>query len=246
MSKEITRLVLLAHGHLGSPFDLLHVAETFAPLGFVVAAPEFADSVSGGVTPSGAAADRGAVVDAVIQRFQADGFETSLFLGHSKGGGTAVRTALQSRWRLGRVCICADDAADYRGQDPLLTIASQGDTTFTSDWAAFFQSIKRQAAGGLYAGAGGAAELAADLNPPRMSALLFTPPDPDVPLPSHVSFIDSRVSAALVRVGRPLFPLARCLGVDVLGLDTFANRPDGDACSAMVLPAIVRWAESRK
>ena len=63
---EKTHAIIFAHGFLGSRFDQAHVCEALASDGFVVLAPEFAESLAGSFVPNDLT-DRPAIVQAKKQ-----------------------------------------------------------------------------------------------------------------------------------------------------------------------------------
>ena len=63
---EKTDAIIFAHGFLGSRFDQAHVCEALASDGFVVLAPEFAESLAGSFVPNDLT-DRPAIVQAKKQ-----------------------------------------------------------------------------------------------------------------------------------------------------------------------------------
>ena len=64
--------VIFCHGYLGSRLDFCHVCEALAGEGFLVAAPELAESLSATFDPV-AATSRGAIVAAALRRLRWDG-----------------------------------------------------------------------------------------------------------------------------------------------------------------------------
>ena len=119
--------VVLAHGFLGSRFDLVHIAERLAALGFTVAAPEFPDARSGE-----GGASRAEVLQRVIEGLRDEGFDTGGrvgLAGHSAGSGTIVMgTSMGSRFP--RVCIAGYIPSEDQPlpEGPFLVVASAGDS----------------------------------------------------------------------------------------------------------------------
>ena len=81
--------IIFAHGYLGSRFDMLHLCEELAQCGFVVAAPDFAESLSGKVPLR--EVTRQDIMEELLTRLQKE-FAVKHFgiVGHSAGGGTVT------------------------------------------------------------------------------------------------------------------------------------------------------------
>jgi hypothetical protein len=60
-------------------------------------------------------------------------------------------------------------------------------------------------------------------------------------MPSHISFLDAEANAALVRVLRPLLPLAKLLRLPTLDFDVYVQRIDAEATAAAVRPSIIEF-----
>ena len=90
--------VILCHGYLGSRFDLVDMAEALASAGFLVAAPEFAESLSspdttpafarpGAPVPVNPSASRNTIVSAVLSDIVSGRFGIDCGDGDGVGGG---------------------------------------------------------------------------------------------------------------------------------------------------------------
>ena len=98
--------MVLCHGYLGARYDLVDFAEALAAAGFVVAAPEFAESLAdpsttpgyarpGAPPPVNPTASREEIMDAVLSqvlegRFGVDVKRDVAILGHSAGAAMAM------------------------------------------------------------------------------------------------------------------------------------------------------------
>lgn len=237
-------MVVFAHGYLGSRFDMLHLAELLVSKGFVVAAPEFAESLSASFEPS-ATTTRGAIMDAALRKLRADFGPGKLGLvGHSAGAGTAI--ALSGAFPLGRAAI-AGGGFGYSGDDPLMVVSSEGDCLFRRRWADIRAIASTPtSAVAVYSNAQGAMTLASSAYAayPKRAALLFDD-DSSAAAPSHISFLDPRSNDAMTEFLSPLLPLAQLLRVPVLDFDVYQERRDSEATAEVVLPALSRFFESR-
>ena len=255
--------VVLCHGYLGARYDLVDFAEALAAAGFVVAAPEFAESLAdpsttpsyarpGAPPPVNPTASREEIMDAVLSqvlegRFGVDVKRDVAILGHSAGAGTALRT----KGNFARVAIAGFRDVDAAVcDDPLLVIASAGDGVIS-----LYPSNGRFGASPGIAAAvdalpvpvarldgqnGGLAVLSDEA--PRTAFVTYDGANPSE-LPSHISFLSARTNAAMVDVLAPLLPLARALDVPLLDFDKYALRPgsEANAVGQTLVPAVVAW-----
>ena len=148
------KVAVLCHGYLGSRFDLVDLAEALASEGFLVLAPEFAESLASPETtpayarpgeppPTHPSATRDEVVDAALRAFAPGFFEASdvgasggaprvVIAGQSAGASTA--TSARGPFAA-RVAIAGFrppppeslEAREALTRDPLLVVASAGD-----------------------------------------------------------------------------------------------------------------------
>ncbi|QDZ24767.1 hypothetical protein HOP50_14g73040 [Chloropicon primus] len=246
-SRSSLKAVILCHGYLGSRFDLVDLAEGLAKSGFVVAAPEFAESLSCSETLPKASQDGigiGAARDDILREVQAqvlsDRFgikeKSSISLvGHSAGAGTAVLT----RGRFGaRVAI-----AGFRKQqedavlDPLLVIASEGDNVIGIEGINASVASVGFAVPQFDSPRSLSASMAGDSEAPRTAFLKYAGPAS----PCHISFLSSRTNEAMVQVLAPLLPVARLLGVPLLDFDVYEQTRDSSAISKDLIPAVTSW-----
>jgi len=219
--------IIFAHGYLGSRFDMLELCERLARRGFVVAAPDFAESLSGSFEPTGATA-RGAILKATMDRLRRD-FGAARFgiVGHSAGAGTATTAA--DEFACGRVAL-AGLRGGYSGADPFLVIASAGDGVVPL----------RRVRQALPAGTEVKIALSdIDVSAQRSAWLVLDPLDAGTGMPPcHISFLSPATNGAMVEFLSPLLPLANFLGVPVLDFDVYRELRDAGATAKVVLPVI--------
>jgi len=220
--------VIFAHGYLGSRFDMLHLCELLASQGFVVAAPDFAEGLSGSVPADPEQVNRGKILSATIRRLQKE-FEAEQFgiVGHSAGGGTA--TMATGGFSCGRVAV-AGLAPGYQGPDPLLVVASAGDGVIPL--SRVVQAVPKGAA---------SFERGEDVDVTETAAALLMRQGRGEPLPCHISFLSSEANNAMISLLSPLLPVARALEVPVLDFDKYLALQDADSVAAEVLPVIERF-----
>ncbi|KAK3287682.1 hypothetical protein CYMTET_4818 [Cymbomonas tetramitiformis] len=212
--------IIFCHGYLGSRFDFLHACERLAAEGFIVAAPEFAESLSAtpGFEPD-AATTRPAIVRETVSLLRKElGIGSAIgLLGHSAGGGTA--STMSGSFPLGRAAVAG--YRSYKGEDPLLVVASGGDRVI---------SLER-VRGEILAG-----------KIPTDTFLL--PEDGALPsgaAPCHISFLSKETNDEMVTLLSPLLPLARVLDVPLLDFDVYADTRDSDDCAKLVLPTLSQF-----
>jgi hypothetical protein len=222
---------------------MIHLAERLASKGFVVAAPEFAESLSASFEPS-EGTSRQAIMQATLAMVRSD-FATGKagLVGHSAGGFTVV--SLPGRFELGRVAVAAG-VPGYTGPDPLLVVISEGDVFFQSRWEDI-RAAARGAVAAVFEDSSGA-EVMSSLPAASVGvrlALLFNRGGASPTLPCHISFLDPRSNDAMVSFLSPLLPLARLLGVPVLDFDVYQETRDSEQTASMVLPPIVQFFKAR-
>ena len=149
------KVAVLCHGYLGSRFDLVDLAEALAREGFLVLAPEFAESLAspettpayarpGAPPPANPAATRDEVVDAALRAFAPGFFEAPasgsdehrpprvVIAGQSAGASTATsaRGPFAARVAIAGFRPPPPESLEAREallRDPLLVVASAGD-----------------------------------------------------------------------------------------------------------------------
>eukprot|EP00416_Gambierdiscus_australes_P029750 CAMPEP_0171085778 /NCGR_PEP_ID=MMETSP0766_2-20121228/19135_1 /TAXON_ID=439317 /ORGANISM="Gambierdiscus australes, Strain CAWD 149" /LENGTH=399 /DNA_ID=CAMNT_0011543369 /DNA_START=8 /DNA_END=1207 /DNA_ORIENTATION=+ len=219
--------VIFAHGYLGSRFDMLELCECLASRGFAVAAPDFAESITGSFQPSPATGRR-SIVEAAQNKLSND-FSATHFgiVGHSAGGGTA--SAATGQFACGRVAI-AGLQGGYSAEDPLLVIASQGDGVVPINRVLL----------ALPEGTKVRAEVPGAEDSERSLAWIIVGPlamDATAP-PCHISFLSPEVNDAMLQSLSPLLPLARFLGLRLLDFDTYGELRDARAMTDALLPVV--------
>ena len=149
------KVAVLCHGYLGSRFDLVDLAEALANEGFLVLAPEFAESLAspettpayarpGAPPPANPSATRDEVVDAALRAFAPGFFEAPasgsderrpprvVIAGQSAGASTATsaRGPFAARVAIAGFRPPPPESLEAREallRDPLLVVASAGD-----------------------------------------------------------------------------------------------------------------------
>ena len=149
------KVAVLCHGYLGSRFDLVDLAEALANEGFLVLAPEFAESLASPETtpayarpgvppPANPSATRDEVVDAALRAFAPGFFEAPasgsderrpprvVIAGQSAGASTATsaRGPFAARVAIAGFRPPPPESLEAREallRDPLLVVASAGD-----------------------------------------------------------------------------------------------------------------------
>ncbi|GKY93071.1 hypothetical protein MPSEU_000275400 [Mayamaea pseudoterrestris] len=232
-------LVLLAHGYLGSRFDLSHLAEKLASEGFVCVAAEYPESLAAsydrveGLT-------RQDINTKLLNCIQNDLSMTPRsygIVGHSLGCGTAIDTG-DERWA--RVCIAGfprrRDGSPIEGNLLFLTSMNDGAVSL----ARF----------------GGKAAMPSDItvleetslegvigsnNIPKRAAVIFDRPD----APNHISFLAEGVNDAMIDLLSPLLPVAQSLSIPVLDFDRYQTSRDSLAAANAYQPLVVAYLKQQ-
>eukprot|EP00614_Pseudopedinella_elastica_P033045 CAMPEP_0172633594 /NCGR_PEP_ID=MMETSP1068-20121228/190215_1 /TAXON_ID=35684 /ORGANISM="Pseudopedinella elastica, Strain CCMP716" /LENGTH=407 /DNA_ID=CAMNT_0013445329 /DNA_START=55 /DNA_END=1278 /DNA_ORIENTATION=- len=238
--------VVFCHGFLGSRFDFHHVCESLAAQGFVVAAPELPESLSASFTPD-EGTSRSAIVEKTVSLLQ-DDFSVGKALGimgHSAGGGTA--TSAPGDFQLGRVAVAG--FRSYEGPDPLLVIASEGDSLMSL--SRIRSSLPPQTV--VFENESGARRYSSSSRPLPRSSALFLANENGIDLlaadgekspansPCHISFLSAATNDAMVKFLSPLLPLARILGVPLLDFDVYALTRDSERTAEYVSPVLGKF-----
>lgn len=215
--------VIFAHGYLGSRFDMLHLCERLASQGFVVAAPDFSEGLSGAVSEL---PRRDIVAELLAKLRRAWGAQQFGIVGHSAGGGTA--TVSPGPFACGRVAV-AGLAPGYDDPDPLLVLASEGDGVVRLERV--LQAIPSGTPcvedPGNY-----------DLSKKSGAVLLRRGLKDGHQAPCHISFLSAETNKAMISLLSPLLPVARVLEVPVLDFDTYLELQDSEEVAAATLPLI--------
>lgn len=238
-SSAAAPVVLLAHGYLGSRFDLSHLAEALASEGFRVYACEYPESLAASYDPaessSGVPIDRTAITEALLQALTE---EWNLrpraygIVGHSLGCGTVDRTG-DASWT--RVCL-AGGYPSVRGSNCLF-VASVNDGAVSVgralgalreyDFAALDEGSVRSKSWEKL---------------PSRAALIFGDPSN---APNHISFLSEGTNDAMVEFLSPLLPVARALSIPVLDFDKYQTSRDSVATGKVVIPLVVDYLKQK-
>lgn len=224
-------VVLLAHGYLGSRFDLSHLAEELASQGFVCIAAEYPESLAASYDQL-PGLDRRAINDVLLKTMENDwGIKASSYgiVGHSLGCGTVQQTGDES-WA--RVSI----AGFPRNRDgtPIksngLFLMSMGDGAV---------SLARYGGANLIAECGyEMLQQTGNLEKlPKRAALVFDGPG----APNHISFLSEGVNDAMTNLLSPLLPVAQAMKIPVLDFDRYKVSRDSKATAEIVHPLIVQY-----
>ena len=227
-------VVVLAHGYLGSRFDLSHLAEHLASRGFVCVAPEYPESLAASFDSSGL--DRARITQPLLDALQDDWHIRPTrygIVGHSLGCGTALETGDDS-WS--RVLIAGfprfRDGRPVPGNMLLLTSMNDGAV-----------SLARM---------GGRGAIPTDfavLDPtepnldrlPRRAVLVFEGKS----APNHISFLSEGVNDAMIDLLSPLLPVAQALEIPVLDFDKYQLSRDSVATARVVHPIVTSYLEQQ-
>lgn len=239
-------VVLLAHGYLGSRFDLSHLAEELACAGFICVAAEYPESLAASYERQ-PGLDRSSInavlLDTLKKEWKLEPSTTAYgIVGHSLGCGTVLQTGDET-WA--RVSIAGfprnRDGSAIPGNGLLLASMNDGAV-----------SLARIITGG--SGSGSLESVMADckyemlqennfaLNGarrllPRRAALVFDRPD----APNHISFLSEGVNDAMIEFLSPLLPVAQAFNIPVLDFDRYQVSRDSVATAAAVHPVIVQY-----
>jgi pimeloyl-ACP methyl ester carboxylesterase len=231
-------VVLLAHGFLGSRFDLSHLAEKLAAEGFVCLAAEYPESLA-------ASFDR---VDGLtrsrINEELLSTLESRLHIkpkaygviGHSLGCGTALDVG-DHTWA--RVCVAGfprrPDGQPIRGNVLFLSSMNDGAVSMSrfggkeaipSDVVLLDESQLDQS---ISAGI------------PKRAAVVFDRPD----APNHISFLSEGVNDAMIDLLSPLLPLAKALSIPVLDFDRYQMSRDSLETGLAYHPVVIAYLKQQ-
>jgi len=240
LSSADAPVIVLAHGYLGSRFDMCHLAECLAQEGFVCISPEYPESLAASyermdglersiITPK--------VMETVIEKLGITGTRRGI-VGHSLGCGTAINTGDRS-WA--RVCI-AGYAANQGGQadGAILFISSVNDGAvplnrlrdrIPSDFVQFGDDSPLVRPMDF--------EVVQDSPPnqqqfPLKTAVIFERRD----APNHISFLSDGVNNAMIDLLSPLLPVAQALKIPVLDFDKYKISQDSAPTAEIVIPMV--------
>ena len=239
LPRQTGPLILLAHGYLGSRFDLSHLAEELAAAGFTCIAPEYPESLAASYerVPD---LDRAAINNVLLQHIRDgtwDFIQPTAYgiVGHSLGCGTVLQTGNKD-WA--RVLIAGfprtRDGIPIAGNNLLITSVNDGAVSMMKNGGADtiaecnFQILSED-------------ELMKTTNQgqplPRRAALIFDRSD----APNHISYLSEGVNDAMIEFLSPLLPLAQALSIPVLDFDKYKESRDSAVTAAVVHPLIIRY-----
>ena len=213
-----TPVIVVAHGFLGTRFDLSMFAEAIARAGAVAIAPDFDENLAGSYAPDpdgGSSRDR--IVVAALEHAKGRGATGAVGgLGHSAGAFTALNVPNAK----GAVAIAGF------GRDtgvPFLAIVSEGDGAVPLRFVRerFPKDVAPIDIGALPAAW------------PRRGVIAFSGEN----APCHVSFLAPDVNDEMQNFLGPLLPVARFLGIPVLDFDKYGLLLDADATAETCMPA---------
>jgi len=227
-------VVLLAHGYVGSRFDLSHIAEALAAEGFVCFSPEYPESLAASYDARHPGLDRTVITQQLVTTLTTDWTVKATsygIVGHSLGCGTAIRTG-DDNWC--RVCISGNPSVQVPGKvlhitsmnDGVVRLRARGinnnNNSIPPDYVRLEEStLAQQMAHGL---------------PPR-AVMIFDRPDG----PNHISFLAEGVDDAMVDFLSPLLPLAQALSIPVLDFDRYQVSRDSVATAKVVRPLVTSF-----
>jgi hypothetical protein len=240
MQQQSGPVIFLAHGYLGSRFDLSHLAEELAAAGFTCIAPEYPESLAASYdrVPG---LDRATINEVLLQHIREGGprdfIKPTAFgiVGHSLGCGTVLQTGTE-QWA--RVLIAGfphtRDGVPIAGNNLLITSVNDGAVSMTKNGGTAvvaecnFQILSE---GELLKAENQGQPL------PRRAALIFDRSD----APNHISFLAEGVNDAMIEFLSPLLPLAQALSIPVLDFDKYKESRDSAVTAAVVHPLILRY-----
>jgi pimeloyl-ACP methyl ester carboxylesterase len=233
-------VVLLAHGFLGSRFDLSHLGESLASEGFLVLAPEYPESLAATYdvaqgTTTGIPIDRRIITDTLLKFLTAEwGVRPEAYgiVGHSLGCATVDGTGDEA-WT--RVCLaggypslrgpnCLFVGSINDGAVPLIRAVGalrENDFEFLEERAVRSRSW--------------------NILPSRASLIFRN----QINAPNHISFLAEGPNDAMVEFLSPLLPLARALGIPLLDFDKYQLSRDGKATGEVVIPLVVDYMKQK-
>lgn len=223
-------VVFLAHGYLGSRFDLSHIAESLAAEGFVCFSPEFPESLAASYDRR-EGLDRSLITNQLLQsvektwNVQATSYG---IVGHSLGCGTAIRTG-DATWT--RVCISGNPGNSAQIPGNILFLSSMNDGVVSLRTRGGLEAIRSS----NYVQLNEQQALTEQL--PNRAALIFDRPD----APNHISFLAEGVNDAMVDFLSPLLPVAQALSIPVLDFDRYQASRDSIATAEVVRPLVTRY-----
>lgn len=251
-------VVLLAHGYLGSRFDLSHLAEALAQegtyhfnienltnnspvsqytnptrIGFICLSPEYPESLA--ASYEGGELDRTQITNQLLKDLTEKwGIQPTAYgiVGHSLGTGTALNTG-DDTWA--RVCIAGfprrRDGSKVEGN--VLFVSSMNDGAVSPARFGGKDAIPKDITI--------LDELTLPKRLPPRATLLFDRPD----APNHISFLTDEVNNAMIDLLSPLLPLAMALKIPVLDFDKYKESRDSKQTADVVIPLVATYLKQQ-
>jgi len=230
-------VVLLAHGYLGSRFDLSHLAEKLAAEGFICLSAEYPESLAASFERL-EGLDRSRINQQLLKTMSNDWNIQATshgIVGHSLGCGTAIQTGDES-WA--RVCIAGfprqRDGRPIPGNVLFLTSMNDGAVSLSRFGG-------KEAIPPDYAILEEASLLSAYERLPERAALVFDRPD----APNHISFLSEGVNDAMIELLSPLLPVAQAMSIPVLDFDRYQISRDSAPTAKAVHPVVIRYLKQQ-
>ena len=228
-------VIFLAHGYLGSRYDLSHLGEALASKGFFVISPEYPESLAASYdateSTSGIPIDRTIITNEVIKKLTTEwNIQPKSYgiIGHSLGCGTVDRTG-DSSWT--RVCI-AGGAPSLRGSNCLFIGSVNDGAVSISNAVVALQQNRFIPLDEKTVKSGKWGKL------PARASLLFGDRSS---APNHISFLAEGPNDAMVQFLSPLLPVARFVGIPVLDFDKYQTSRDSKATGEVYIPLVVEY-----
>eukprot|EP00554_Chaetoceros_debilis_P016809 CAMPEP_0194127244 /NCGR_PEP_ID=MMETSP0150-20130528/60422_1 /TAXON_ID=122233 /ORGANISM="Chaetoceros debilis, Strain MM31A-1" /LENGTH=430 /DNA_ID=CAMNT_0038821161 /DNA_START=14 /DNA_END=1306 /DNA_ORIENTATION=- len=241
-------VVILAHGFLGSRFDLSHLAEELASQGFVCLSPEYPESLANSyITNKDKDMQMGmgpldrSIINQQLLKDITDATKINIhpssygIVGHSLGCGTVLNTGDDS-WT--RVTIAGPmarrDGIPVKGS--ILGIVSLNDGLITRERLSGmippdFTSLDEKELKGIQISGEKTIKI------PSRSVLVFDRPD----APNHISFLSASANDSMVEFLSPLLPVAQALKIPVLDFDKYQTSRDSEATAEVVIPLVAQF-----
>lgn len=219
-------VVFLAHGYLGSRFDLSHLAEKLAKEGFICVSPEYPESLAASY-PRLDGLNRDKITKRLMGIVESDLSITATshgIIGHSLGCGTAISTG-DNTWT--RVCI-AGFPSMVDGPALFLSSVNDGAVSLSRVRGSMVDYVELDE---------GAIKGRPDLTLPQRAALIFDRED----APNHISFLADSTNNAMIALLSPLLPVAQALSIPVLDFDKYQLSRDSKETADVVVPLVSKF-----
>lgn len=244
-------VVILAHGYLGSRFDLSHLAERLASRGFVCLSPEYPESLAASFEAGNRNLNRNdagrppvtraRITSALLQALRSEWNvrPTSYgIVGHSLGCGTALETG-DDTWA--RVLIAGfprtRDGRPIPGN--LLLLMSMNDGAVSMSRWGGREAIPSDFA--LIRPEDATSKTGSPTRLPARAAVVLEGEN----APNHISFLADNVNVAMIDLLSPLLPLAQALKIPVLDFDRYQKSRDSVSTAKIVHPLVVQYLSER-